>query len=136
VSIFHIMRFRTHFRRHRGPLHAVFKCCDFGVVIEVFEIVVSYFHFLRYLTHFWRSQIRCVHFSRFALNNSFSTIRGPLCVVFKFCDPRLVNDGFGIVVSDFDILRSHACLCRLRRLRPIFKFYISILIFDGWCVGF
>jgi hypothetical protein len=77
-----------------------------GHVFAGSEGVGSLFNVLRSLTHFRWYRWRQVHFSCFAIPDSFSTVRRVLGPIFMFCAPRLVfgdNEGVG---SLFHVLRS------------------------------
>jgi hypothetical protein len=124
-SRFHVLRPRTHFRRHRGrrdPFSCFtlpdsistvprasgpfFKFCAPGLVFSSTEGVRSRFHVLRSRAHFRRYGGRRIMISYFALPDSFSAAPRASGPVFMFCAPGLVFGGNEGVGSRFHILRS------------------------------
>jgi hypothetical protein len=125
-SHFHVLHFRTCFRRYRGRPFP-FSCFPFpgmflavrwvsGPVFMFFaprhifggtEGVGSYFHVLRSRTQFSVVPGRRVPFSYFALPNSFSAVPRASGPFSKFFAPGLVFGGTGGVGSHFLVLRSH-----------------------------
>jgi hypothetical protein len=91
-SNFHVLRSRTHFRRHRGR-RVQFSC--FGA-----------------RTRFRRYRGRRVPFSCFALSDSFSAVPRASGPVFIFCAPGLVLGGTEDVRSLFEVLNSRTCFRR------------------------
>jgi hypothetical protein len=126
VSCFHILRFRTRFRRYGGRqvTFLFFACPDSFLAVPsasgpVFmfcapELVFggaegdrSRLHVLRDGTHFWRYGGRQVPFSCFARLNLFSTVSRVLA-------PRVVSRGTEGVGSRFHVLLS---LTRFQQFR-------------------
>jgi hypothetical protein len=111
-SHFHVLRFRTCFRRYRecqisfscfalpesfstvpkepGP---VFLFCDPGLVLGGTEGVGSRFHVLHSRTRFRRYRGRLILFSCFALPDSFSSVPSASALIFMFSASGLVFDG-------------------------------------------
>jgi hypothetical protein len=138
--LFHVLRFRTHFRRYRGRwvpfscfaipvmFSAVprasgpfFMYCAPGLVLSGTEGVRSRFHILRSLTHFRRYRGRRVHFSCFVLPDSFSPVPTASRSFFMFYAPGLV---FGCTVgvgSRFHVLRTRTRFRRYRGRRVPFS---------------
>jgi hypothetical protein len=117
-SRFHVLRFRTQFRRYRGR-QVPFSCFAIGLVFGGTRSGGSLFHVVRSLTHFRRYRVRRVPFSCFALPHSFSLASkasGPISCfarsdsfsapVFTFCAPGLISRGIEGVGSRFHVLRS------------------------------
>jgi hypothetical protein len=119
-SYFHVLRVRTHFRRHLGH-HVPFSCFArpdsfsaktrvpgpvfmfyaLGFIFGGTEGVGSHFHVLSARTHFrWKEGCR-VPFSCFALLKSYPMVLRASCPVFKFCAPEIVFDGTAGVSSRF-----------------------------------
>jgi hypothetical protein len=119
-SRFHVLRFRSHFRRYRGyrePCFTrpesflavsrasgpVFIFCapeiDFGVT----ECVGSHLHVLRTRTHLRQYRGRPIFFSCFLIPDMFSAVPRASGPVFMFCGPEIV---FGVtegVGSNFHV---------------------------------
>jgi hypothetical protein len=130
-SRFHVLRYRTRFRRYRGrrvpfssfalpdsfsaiprALGPFFMFCAPGLIFGGTEGVGSLFHVLRSRTRFRRYRGLRVLFSCFALPDSFSTISRVSGPVFMFCAAELVfavTEGVG---SRFHVLRDRT---RFRR---------------------
>jgi hypothetical protein len=102
-----------------------FDSCEVGAII---------FHILRFQTHFRWSHRRCVHFSRFILHNSFSTILGSLHSVFQVLCCRI---HFGDLESDMSIFYilcsiTHFIWYRDRCMRfSIFRIHYSFSTIPG-----
>jgi hypothetical protein len=125
VSLFHVLRSRTRFRRKRGR-QVPFSCfaflnsfsavswasgpffmfCAPGLIFGGTEGVGSRFHILRSRTHFQRYRGRWVPFSCFARSDSFSAVPRASGPIFMFCAPRLIFDGTEGVGSRTHVLRS------------------------------
>jgi hypothetical protein len=126
-------------------LCAFLMFCAPGLVFGVTEGDVSRFLVLRAQTHFRRCrgrpiQFSCfrryrgrrVPFSYFALLNSFSAVPSVSCLVFKFCDSRLVFGGAACVGSRFYVLLSRTRFRRYRVRRvPVFMFCSPELVFGS-----
>jgi hypothetical protein len=169
-SRFHVLHARTSFRRYRErqvafscfalpdsfsaisrALVPVFMFCAPGLVFGGIGGVKYRFHVLRARTHFRRYRGRRVHFSCFAVPDSFSSIQRASGPVLMFCAPGLIFDSTEGVGSHFRVLRSLTRFrrCRLRRdpfscfarpdsfsaapraSSPFFKFCAPGLIFGG-----
>jgi hypothetical protein len=130
-SRFHVLRAQTRFRPYQGrrvPFSClalpdwflavswasspVFLFCTPGLVFGSSESVLSRFHVFRSRTCFWPYRGRRVHFSCFALPDSFSVVSRASGAVFMYCAPGLVFGGTEGVESCFHVLR-----CR-NRFRP------------------
>jgi hypothetical protein len=104
VSRFHVLCFRTHFRRHRGrripfscfalpnsfsavprASNPVFMFCATRLIFSGTKGVGSRFYVLRGQNHFRRYRGRWVSFSSFALLDSYSTVPRASGPVFIFC---------------------------------------------------
>jgi hypothetical protein len=137
-SYFHVLRFRTHFRRYRGrqfPLSCfappdsfsvvprasglVFKFCSPALVFDGTDDVDFHFHVLRALTRFRRYRRRRGPFSCFALPDMFSAVPSASGPVFMFCASGLVFGGSKGVGSCFHVLCTRTCFrwYRGRRLQ-------------------
>jgi hypothetical protein len=133
----HVLRARTRFQRYRGrrvPFSSfalpdsfstlprasgpVFMFCALGLIFCCTEGVQSRFHVSRSRTCFCPYRGRRVHFSCFALPNSFSTVPRVSGPIFMYCAPRLIFDGTECVGSRFHFLRAQTNF-RLYRGRPI-----------------
>jgi hypothetical protein len=77
-----------------------------GLIFSGFEGVESSFHVSRSRTNFQRHHGRRVHFSSFALLNSFSAVPRASGLVFMFFSPRLIFGGSEGVRCIFHVLRS------------------------------
>jgi hypothetical protein len=75
-SLFHILRFRTHFSTVTGATCPVFIFCASGHVFGGTEGVRSRFYVLHAQTHFWRCRVRRVPFSCFVRPNFFGGPEG------------------------------------------------------------
>jgi hypothetical protein len=84
-SHFHVLRPRTRFLRYRG--------------------IGSRFHVLRSRPRFRRFRGRQIPFSYFASPYAFLAVARASGLVFMFCAPRLIFDGFEGVGSRFHVLR-------------------------------
>jgi hypothetical protein len=100
-SRFHVLRFRTYFRRYRGVGYS--------------------FHVLRSHTRFRRYRGHRVPFSYFALTDLFSAVPRVSGLVFFFCTPRLVCSGTKGVPSRFHVFCSRTCFRRYRGRRVPFS---------------
>jgi hypothetical protein len=139
MSRFHVLRYRTLFRRYRGrrilfscfarpdsfsavsrALDPDFMFCPPGLVFGGTEGVGSRFHDLRPRTSFRRYRGRRVPFSCFALPDSFSAVPGASGPVFMIYAPELVFGGTEGVVSSFHVLRSRTRFRRYRARRVPF----------------
>jgi hypothetical protein len=131
VSHYHVLRFRTRFRRcggRRVPFSCfarpysfsvvprasgpVFMFCAHVLVFDGNEGIRSRFHILCALTRFRRCRVRRVMFSCFARPDSFSAVPRASAPIFIFCAPGLIfggTEGVGLV----------------------FMFCVPVLIFDG-----
>jgi hypothetical protein len=131
VSLFHVLRARTHFRRYRGrrlPFTSfarldsfstvprasgpVFKLCAPGLVFGGTEGVLSCFHVLRARTRIRRYRGCPVPFSCFTRSTYFRRYRG-----------RRLSFSF--------FLRSNSLSAVPRLSAPVFMFCAPGLIFDG-----
>jgi hypothetical protein len=131
--LFHVLRFRTHFRRYRGRLvpfscfagpesfsavprasGPVFMCCAPGLVFGCTVGVGSRYHVLCARTRFLLYCGRRVPFSCFALPDSFSAVSSVSNTYFMLCVPGLIFDGTEGVMSRFHVLRA---LTHFRRFR-------------------
>jgi hypothetical protein len=151
VSRFHVLRYRTHFRRYRGR-RIVFSCFarpdSFSVVPRAFdpdfmfcaptlvfgstEGVGSRIQDLHARTRFLRYRGRGVPFSCFAFPDSFSAVPRASGTVFMFCAPGLVFGGTAGVGSLFHVLLSRTRFRRYRGRRvPFSCFALPGLIFGG-----
>jgi hypothetical protein len=170
MSLFHVVRSRTHFQRYRGrpipfscfPLPDMFWAvpmasslffmfCALGLVFGGIEGVRSLFHVFRSQTHFRRYRGRRVHFSCFALPNTFSAVPSSSGPAFLFCAPGLVFGDSRGVRSLFHVLHSRTHVRRYQGRRvpfscnalpvsfpavprasgPVFKICAPILVFGG-----
>jgi hypothetical protein len=93
-SRFHVLRYKTNFRRYRGR-RVLFSC-----------------YALR--DHFWRYRRRLFLFSCFALPNPFFAVPTTSGPVFMFCVPGLIFGGSEGVRSSFHVLRSWTRFWRYR----------------------
>jgi hypothetical protein len=122
---FHVLHYRTRFRRYRGrqvPFSyfvrpdsfsavprasgTVFMLCVPILIFGGTEGVGFRFHVLRPRTRFRRYRGPRVPFSYFARSDSFSTVPRASGPVFMFCAPGHVFDGAEGVGSLFLVLRS------------------------------
>jgi hypothetical protein len=145
-SIFHVLRFRTHFRWYRG--HRVsFSCfalsdsfsvvpgssclffmfCAPGLIFSGTEGVGFCFHVLRSRTRFRPNRGRRASFSCFALPDSFSAVLSASGPIFKFA-PGLALGGTEGVASRFNVLRAQTHFRRYRWRRVPF----SCLALPDW----
>jgi hypothetical protein len=148
-SCFHVLRFRTCFRRYRGrrlPFSSFAHPNSFAAVPTASSLVFMYctprhifggaegvrsgFHVLRSRTHFRQFRGRRVQFPCFALPYSFSAIPAATYPVFMFCAPALttVPRASGPVFM-FALLDSFSTV--LRTSGPVFMFCAPGLIFDN-----
>jgi hypothetical protein len=130
VSIFHVLRNRTCFRRYNG--HQVpFSCFagpdSFSTVSRasgpffMFCAVGSRFQVLRSRTRFRRYRGRRVSFSSFARPNSFSVVPRVSTLVFMFCASGLIFGGAEDVKSHFHVLHALTSFPRYRGLHLPFS---------------
>jgi hypothetical protein len=103
---------------------SVFMCCVPVLVFGDSEGVGSRFHVLRSRTHFRRCGGRMLHFSCFALPDSFSAVPRASAHVFMCCAARLVFDGSEGVGSRFHDLRRRTRFWRDRGLRVPFSCFV------------
>jgi hypothetical protein len=142
-SSFHVLRSRTHFRRHR-ELRVPFSCFSLadsfssvpGARYPIFmfyatrlifggtECFWSRFHVLRARTRFRRYRGRRVRFSCFALRDTFSAVPKASSPFFMFCVPGLVFGGTEGVRSRFHVLRSQTCFRRCGGRRFLFSCFV------------
>jgi hypothetical protein len=139
-SRFHLLRFRTRFRRFRGcrvPFSCfarpdsfsavprtsgpVFMFCTPGLIFKGTEGVGSRFHVLRSRTRFRRYRGRRVPFSCFALPDSFSRVPRASGLIFLFCALELAFGCTVVVSSGFHVLRSRTRFGRYRRRQVPFS---------------
>jgi hypothetical protein len=106
MSRFHVLCFRTGFRRCRVRRVPFFMFCAPELIFGGTVGVGSRFHVLCNLTRFRRFRGRRVSFSCFARPKSFSAVLRESCPGFMFCAPRLVFGGAKCVGSRFHILGS------------------------------
>jgi hypothetical protein len=128
ASCFHVLRFRTSFRRYRGrrllfscfalpdtfsavrrALGPIFMFFALGLVFGGSEGVESRYHVLRSRTRFRWYRGRRLPFSCFTLLDSFSTVTKASTPVFMFCALGLLFGGSEGVRSRFHVLRSQTC---------------------------
>jgi hypothetical protein len=141
-SRFHVLRFRTHFRRYRGPPFPfscfqlpdmfsavprasgpVFIFCARGLIFGRTEGVVSRFHVLCSRTSFRLCRVRRYPFSCFARSDSFSAVPRASLHVFMFSTPGHVFGGTKGVGSYIHVLRSRNHFRRYRgRWVPFSRF--------------
>jgi hypothetical protein len=128
--LFHVLRFRTRFRRYRGrrgpsscfahpdSFSAVPRASGSVFVFGRTKGIMSRFHVLRSRTRFRQYRGRRVLFSCFALPDSFSAVPRVSGPVFMFCAPRLVFGCTEGVASRFHVLhsRTHFWRYRVRRV--------------------
>jgi hypothetical protein len=100
---FHILRFRTHFRRYRGRRFS--------------------FQVLRARTRFRGYRGRKAPFSCFGRPNSFSAVPLASGPVFIFCAPKLIFCGTEGVPSCFHVFRSQTYFRRYRGCRVSFSYF-------------
>jgi hypothetical protein len=105
-SLFHILRFRTHFSTVTGATCPVFIFCASGHDFGGTEGVRSRFYVLHAQTHFWRCRVRRVPFSCFVCPNLFSAVPRATGPVFMFCAMGLIFGGTEGVRSRFHVLRA------------------------------
>jgi hypothetical protein len=139
-SRFHILRFRTRFRRYRGrrfPFSCfarpdsfsavprasgpVFMFCAPKVIFDGSEGVGFCFHVLRSRICFRRCRARRVMFSCYARPDSFSAVSRASDLVFMFSAPGYVFGGAEGVESCFHVLRSWTRFRRYRGRRVLFS---------------
>jgi hypothetical protein len=139
-SRFHVLRYRTRFRRFRGRrvpfscfaspdsfsavLRAsglVFTFCAPGLVFDGAECVGSRFLVLRSRTRFWGYRGRWVPFSHFALPELLSAVPRASGPVFMLCATRLDFGGAECIVSRCHVLRARARFQRYRGRRVSFS---------------
>jgi hypothetical protein len=136
---FHVLRFRTHFRRYRGR-RVLFSCFvlpnSFSALPRVqgpnlmfsapklifigTEGLDSHIHVFRSRTRFRKYRGRRVPFSCSALPNSFSAVPWATGSVFIFCSPGLVFNDRGGVGSRFHVLLSRTRFRRYHGLQVPF----------------
>jgi hypothetical protein len=138
-SLFHVLRYRTHFRQYRGrrvPFSyfalpdsfstiegasgPVFMFCFPGLVFGGTMGFRFLLHVLRCRAHFRRSRIRRVPFSCFALPNSFWSVSWASGPFLMFCALGLVFGGSEGVRSSFHVWRSRTRFWRYRASRVPF----------------
>jgi hypothetical protein len=141
-SPFHVLRFRTHFRRYLGCLvpfscfvrtnsfsmvpwasDPVFMFCTPGLVLSGTEGVLSLSHVLRSQTYFRRYRGRRVPLSCFALPGSFSAVPWALGPVFIFCALGLIFYGTEGVRSRFHVLHALTHFWWYRGRRVTFSYF-------------
>jgi hypothetical protein len=141
-SRFHILHFRTSFRRYRGrgvPLSCfarpdwfsavprawgpVFMFCAPGLIFGGAECVASLFLVLISKTHFRRYGGCRVPFSCCALPDSFSAVPRVSGPVFIFCTPGRVFDGTEGLGSRFHVSRARTRFRRYRGYRDPFSYF-------------
>jgi hypothetical protein len=123
VSLFHVLRSRTHFRRYRGrrvPFSYFGASC---LVLGSTEGVWSRFHILRSLTFFRWYRGRRVPFLCFALPVSLSALPSASGPADMFCAPGLVFGGAECVGSRFQVLRARTHFRQFRWRRVPFSFF-------------
>jgi hypothetical protein len=131
--LFHVLRFRTHFRRYRGrqfPFTCftlpdsfsavsrasgpVFMFCAPELILSCKEGVRSLFHILHSRTRFRRYRGRPIPFSCFARADSFSAVPRASGPVFMFCAPDLILSRTEGVRSHCNVLHSRTHFRRYR----------------------
>jgi hypothetical protein len=132
-SRFHVLRYRTHFRRYRGR-QVPFLCFAlpdsflavprasnpvliFAAPGHVFghnEGVGSLFHVLRSRTHFWRYRGRPIPFSFLPLPGMCLAITRASGPFFMFCAPGIIFGGIEGVRSPLHVWRSRTHFRRYR----------------------
>jgi hypothetical protein len=144
-SSFHVLHFRTRFRRYRGrqvqiscfalpdPFSEVkrvpssaFMFCASELILHGTEGIMYCFHVLCSGTNFGRYRGLRVQFSCFELPKSFSAVPWTTSLVFMFC-------AFGLVLgniegTDFSFLgfaQPESFSAISRALCPIFKFFLD-----------
>jgi hypothetical protein len=119
VSRFHVLRYRTHFRRYRGrrvPFSCIARPDSFLAVLRASGPV---FIFCAW-THFWQYRGRWIPFSCFALPDSFSAVSSASGPVLMFCAPRLVFGGTEGVGSRLHLFRARLVCVGYRSLVYMF----------------
>jgi hypothetical protein len=150
-SIFHVLRYRTRYRRYRGR-RVLFSCfalpdsfsavptasgpilmfCAPALVFGGTEGAGSRFQVLRFWTHFQRNRGCRVLFSCFTLSHSFSAVLRASGPILMFCAPALVFGGTEVAGSRFSSFALPDSFSAVPRASyPVFMFCALERIFSG-----